>query len=243
MKCTHKSPAIVLRSIKYGESKLIVDTFTRSDGRLSFVTTLSNSGKSKIKKQFFQPTTLLNIEYDYRQKVQLQKFTDVASAYPYQTVTTDPYKLSISLFISEFLYYALRGEQQNEALFDYVSGSMHWLDNSDGPSANFHIVFLLRLSLFLGFYPNLEDYSQGDYFDLRGSCFCSTPPVHRDFLMPEDAAKIRIMMRMNYSTMHLFRMSHTDRNRLVDIIISYYRIHIPDFPELKSLSVLRELFV
>ncbi len=238
-----KSPAIILRTVKYGESRIIVDAFTRAGGRLSFIVSMPRSGRAKVKKQVFQPMTMVDAGYDWRPKEQLQKFTDVSIAYPYRSLHTDPCKLSLSLFISEFLCYALRGEQQNEALFDYVAGSMQWLDGNDGPTANFHLVFLMRLSLFLGFYPNLEDYREGDCFDLRTASFCASSPLHRDFLMPVEAAKIRLMMRMSLSTMRLFRMSRAERNRLIDIIVAYYRIHIPDFPELKSLAVLRELFV
>ncbi len=238
-----KSTAIILRSVKYGESRMIVDVFTRDNGRLSFAVAIPKTARGKIKKQFFQPMTIVSVEYDFRPRVQLQKFFDVSLAVPYHSVCADPYKLSISLFISEFLCYALRGEQTNESLFDYVVQSMQWLDANEGVAANFHIVFLLRLSRFLGFYPNLDDYQSGSCFDLRTACFCDTAPIHRDFLMPDDAAKVQLLMRMNFATMHLFRMSRDERNRLVDIIIAYYRLHIPDFPELKSLAVLRELFV
>ena len=50
------------------------------------------------------------------------------------------------------------------------------------------------------------------------------------------------MMRMDYQNMHLFRMSRTDRNRCLDVMLTYYRLHLPSFPELKSLPVLKELF-
>ena len=100
----------------------------------------------------------------------------------------------------------------------------------------------MRLSRFLGFYPNLDDYLPGDYFDLRESVFCAVPPVHRDFLDPVEAEKVQLMMRMDYPTMHLFRMTHQERNRLLEVTLSYYRLHIPDFPELKSVAVLQDLY-
>lgn len=238
-----KSPVIILRTIKYGDSKMIVDTFTRHGGRQTFVVAVPRSGKARVKKQFFQPMMVLSAEYDWRPKMQFQRFTDVVPSFPYHTLYTDPFKLSISLFISEVLCHALRGEQQDEALFDYIVGSMQWLDGSGGSVANFHLVFLMRLSLFLGFYPNLDDYNEGDCFDLRAASFSSATPVHRDFLLPAETSKVCLMMRMSLATMHLFRMSRAERNRLVDIIMTYYQIHLPDFPEMKSLSVVRELFV
>ena len=237
-----KTQAIVLHSLKYGETRLIVDMFTRSQGRQSFIVSIPKSVKGKIKKQLFQPLTLLEIESDLRPKLQLQKLSDIRLASPFSSIPFDPNKLSISLFIAEFLYYALRSEQHNEPLFDYIVNSIQWLDAQTDRFANFHLVFLMRLSRFLGFYPNLEHYQSGDYFDLRESIFLSAPPVHRDFLHPQEAEKIQLMMRMDFPTMHLFRMSHQERNRLLEVSLIYYRLHLPDFPELKSVSVLQELY-
>ena len=237
-----KTQAIVLHSLRYGETRLIVDMFTRSQGQQSFIVSIPKSVKGKIKKQLFQPLTLLEIESDLRPKLQLQKLSDVRLASPFSSIPFDPNKLSISLFIAEFLYYALRSEQHNEPLFDYIVNSIQWLDAQTDRFANFHLVFLMRLSRFLGFYPNLEHYQSGDYFDLRESVFLSTPPVHRDFLHPQEAEKIQLMMRMDFPTMHLFRMSHQERNRLLEVSLIYYRLHLPDFPELKSVSVLQELY-
>jgi DNA repair protein RecO (recombination protein O) len=237
-----KTQAIVLHSIKYGETRLIVDMFTRSHGRLSFIVSLPKSSKAKVKKQYFQPLTMLEIETDVRPKVQLQKLSDVRLSTAYTSIPFDFSKLSISLFMAEFLYHASRGEQKNVPLYDYLANSIQWLDSQESNFANFHLVFLMRLSRFLGFYPNLDNYQTGDYFDLRESIFTSQPPVHRDYLMPLEAEKIQVMMRMDWGTMHLFQMSHTERNRLLEVALAYYRLHLPDFPELKSVSVLQELF-
>ena len=237
-----KTQAIVLHSIKYGETRLIVDMFTRSHGRLSFIVNIPKSAKAKVKKQLFQPLTLLEIEADIRQKVQLLKLKDMRLAVPFLSIPFHPHKLAISLFMAEFLYYALRSEQRNELLYDYLENSFLWLDGQDGHFANFHLVFLMRLSRFLGFYPNLDDYVAGDYFDLRESVFLSLPPVHHDFLYPEEAGKVQLMMRMDYPTMHLFRLSHQERNRLLEVSLTYYRLHLPDFPEMKSVNVLQELY-
>ena len=221
---------------------MIVDMFTRPYGRLSFIVSMPKTAKSKMKKQFFQPLSLLEIEADIRQKVQLQKLKDVRLASPFTSIPFHPHKLSMALFLAEFLYHALRSEQRNELLYDYVESSIQWLDGQDSQFANFHLVFLMRMSRFLGFYPNLDNYKAGDYFDLRESVFLPSPPVHRDFLYPEEAEKVQLMMRMDFPTMHLFQMSHGERNRLLEVSLLYYRLHLPDFPEMKSITVLQELY-
>ena len=237
-----KTEAIVLHSFKYGESRLIVEMFTREAGRLSFAIPIPKTSKGRLKKQYFQPMTLLEVECDVRQRTQLQKLKDARMLATYTSIPFSPEKLAITLFTAEFLYHALRSEQQDQLLFAYICGSMQWLDAATTGYTNFHLTFLMRMSRFLGFYPNLDDYVDGCVFDLRTATFSLQVPTHRDFLSPDDSHRIHTLMRMDFPTMHLYRLSHDERNRIVDVLLQYYRLHIPQFPELKSLSVLQELW-
>ena len=201
-----KTEAIVLHSFKFGESRLIVEMFTREVGRLSFAVPIPKTAKGKLKKQYFQPMTLLEVECDVRQRVQLQKLKDAHLLAAYTSIPFSPEKLAITLFTAEFLYHALRSEQQDELLFAYISSSMQWLDAAPAGYANFHLTFLMHMSRFLGFYPNLDSLtpnpspkregslrSEGNelFFDLREARFCNTAPLHRDFLQPEEAGMIQ----------------------------------------------------
>ena len=237
-----KTRAIILRNLKFGEQKLIIDMLTEKEGRVAVAIHIPKTQKGKLKKQYFQPMNILDVEIDLRPRVQLQHLRDARIAFPYSSIPFDPHKLSITLFLAEFLYHSTRDEQQNPNLFAYVEHSMQWLDGCLGAFANFHLVFMMRLSRFIGFFPYIEDYQTGDYFDMRAASFSSHAPLHTDFLNQEDSGRINTLMRMNYESMHLFKMSHDDRNRIIDVIISYYRLHVPNFPELKSLGVMKEMW-
>ena len=104
-----KSKAIVLRSLKFGDSSLIIDMFTELEGRISFITRIPKTAKGKIKKQYFQPLTLLDLEFDYRPRTSLQLIKEVRILRPYGSIPFDPVKSAILLFLSEFLYYVTRG--------------------------------------------------------------------------------------------------------------------------------------
>ena len=105
--------------------------------------------------------------------------------------------------------------------------SITWLDDASR-FANFHLVFSDALSRFIGLYPNLDDYAEGDYFDLLNACFVATKPSHHVFYVgPDEAARIKQLMRMNYETMHLFSMNRVERMRCLVILNEYYRLHIP----------------
>lgn len=238
-----KTKGIVLHTLKYNDTSNIIDIYTREGGRASFIVRISRTRKSGMKSMFFQPLALVNLEVDIRPNVSLHRIREVKLSYPFRSLPFHPYKSSISMFLAEFLYRALKEEAPNEPLYAYLEHSILWLDACEERSfVNFHLVFLMRLSRFLGLYPNVEDYTSGSYFDLLNACFTPLQPEGGAYLKPDEAARIRMLLRMNYDTMHLFGMSRAERNRCLMVINDYYRLHLPDFPLLKSLDVLKELF-
>lgn len=237
-----KTRAVVLHTLKYGESQIIADMLTESHGRLTFIQRISKTNRTKVKKQLLQPLTILNMEFDFRPNARILHIKDASLAWAFASIPFDEYKLSISLFLAEFILYTTREEQQNEALFQYIENSVIWLDTCRRSCSNFHLVFMLRLSKFIGFLPNTDNKEEGNFFDLRNGCFTAEAPIHQDFLQPGEACKIKTLMRMNYDTMHLFAFSRNERNRCAELILKYYRLHIPGFPEPKSLAVLHDVF-
>lgn len=238
-----KIRAIVLRTIKYGDTSLIVDTFTDSHGRMSFITKVGHTKRTMRTMSLWQPLAMVEFESDIRPGAShLPRPLDVRQYYSYCDTPYSPVKSSLCLFLAEFLNAALREEKVNEPLFIYLQSSFQWLDMSSDMHAvaNFHLVFIMHLSRFIGIYPNMED--SGSYFDLLAGTYTHSVPQHSHYLKPDEAHYLPILFRMNYSTMHLFRFSRVARMRMLTVLNTYYRLHVPMFPELKSLDVLHELF-
>lgn len=237
-----KTVGIVLHSLKYNDTSNIVDIYTEIHGKVSFLVAVSRTKKAAVKSVLFQPLSLIEFEADFRSASSLCRIKEVR-AFPFKSIPYDPYKSAIALFLAEFLYRAVKEEGENAPLFSYLTHSIEWLDECSSEFANFHLVFLMRLSRFLGLYPNLEDYHRGDYFDLLNAGFTSLRPhTHSFYVNPEESYRLTRIMRMNYETMHLFGMSRLERTRCLTIINDYYLLHIPGFQTLKSLAVLQELF-
>lgn len=237
-----KTCGVVLRTVKYNDNALIADVYTETRGTVSFMVKLPRSRKSSLKSVLFRPLSILDIDFEYRRRSSLQRMADVRFAYTYVSLPYHPFKSSIALFLAEFLGRVLKHEAENAPLFSYLTYSLQWLDASERAFSNFHLVFITRLTRFLGFYPNVEDYHEGDYFDMQNACFVSGQPMHRAFLCPEEAAVIPLFMRMNYDSMRFFVMNRSRRDRYIEVLNDYYRLHVPEFPELKSLDVLKEFF-
>ena len=269
---------IVLRTVRYGDTSLIVDLFTESHGRMSFMASTLRAKRSVRSVSFWQPLSMVEFSAELLPNGgKLPRPSDVRTYYNYIDLPFSPIKSTLALFLAEFLSAALREEKENTPLYRYIESSLQWLDLADSPAsiANFHLAFLMHLSRFIGIYPNL-DVSGGRnpnpplstvnaplstvhcqlstlnsqlstlnsqlYFDLLAGTYCDRQPSHAHFLRNEEARVLPVLFRMNYPTMHLFRLSRRERQRILHVLNEYYRLHVPGFPELKSLEILQELF-
>ena len=236
---------IVLRTVKYRDAELIVDFFTLSHGRLSFVTHVSHSSrKSSQGASFWRPLNLLEFEAELPVPTarRLPRPKDVRVYENYADIPYHPVKSTLALFLSEFLSNVLRDTQSDATLYNYIEYSLRWLDAASHHLANFHLVFMIQLTRFVGIYPNLADCAPLRFFDLVQGTYCDGQPPHSSFLSPEEAQFLPMLSRMNYANMHLFRFSRQQRWRCLEVINNYYSVHFPQFPQLRSLSVLREVF-
>ena len=151
-----KTKAIVISSLKFGESDLIVTCFTETVGIKSYI--LKNILKTKrrtFSPALFQPLSQLYVVANHKEKGNLEYLKEVKTHYLYRTLHTNVLKSSVAVFISEILKSSIKEEQANPELFKFLSDSFQWIDNNDS-FANFHITFMLNLSSFLGFYPDIE---------------------------------------------------------------------------------------
>ena len=237
-----KTNAIVLRCLRYADQKYIVDFYTEAYGRVACAVKISATQRGKLRKQLFQPLTMLLLELDHRPRQQMQRLVDAQLAAPWTSLTTDITKMTVAMFIAEVMYHAIRQEQEDRQLYRFVEASLQWLDAADSGVANFHIAFMIRLTQYLGCMPSADDYHDGALFDMRTGEFTLVHPAYAEVLSAEESRRMLVMLRMTYPTMHLYRMSHHERQRCLDIIIAYYRLHIPAFPVPKSLAVLEEVF-
>ena len=237
-----ESEGLVLSALKYNDTNDIVEVFTRRHGRVSFIVARSRGKRGGVRSVLFRPLSQLRLTWAERGRGGLRRIKAAEVARPYTSLPYEPVKSAVGLFLGEFLHRTLRHEEADEALYEYVGAALDWYDMAAEGHANFHIVFLMRMTRFLGFFPNIEGYAPGSCFDLIAGSFTGIAPTHRHFVPTGEAGLLPMLMRMTFDTMHLFRFTRSERNRLLDLLIEYYRLHTADFPELKSVSVLRELF-
>jgi len=233
-----KTKAIVLSSLKFQEKSLIVKCFTLSNGLKSYFVRDAFSGrKSNQKIAYFQPLSILEIEAVHKNKGTLENFKEIKISTPFQSIHTDIYKSTIAMFISEILYYSIREEEANEPLFNYLEAAFQWLDNHD-QIANFHLILMVEVTKYLGFYPDVSDVDM-PYFEMIEGIFS---PLHAVSSLTEHETSLfkkllELKLGNNEKVFHVI-----ERQILIKILIEYYRLHLDGFKHPKSLDVLKEIF-
>lgn len=237
-----KVQGIVLNTVNYNDKYSLAQIYTNSLGRVTYMVPRSTGKTSKVKRALFSPLAVLEIEAEHRSSRDVHRIKEARLVFPLHSVSTNLGKASMIFFLSEFLTKILKDVNESNSLFQYLLSSVQVLEYAEKSIANFHLVFILNLTRFLGFYPNLEEYSQGDYFDMLNGVFVNKQPIHKHFVTQNDSYALSRLARINYENMHLFRFSRQDRINIINRILEYYRIHLHDFPPIKSLEVLHELF-
>jgi len=237
-----KTLGIALKQIKYGETSLIVHLYTRRWGRMAIMVPGARTSSKNKKAYLFQPLTILELEVYHKPGRDLQKIKEVRNHSPFMHLTGDPVKSSIALFLAEILHKALREEESNEELFDFLDTHIQFLDLADRGVANFHIYFLLRLSRHLGFNPGVPPTQSEMWFDLAHGTFTPDPPPHDSFLRPELTGLLIRFLSVQVSDLATIQIDRLTRNELLDGVLRYYHLHLEGLGEIKSHAVLQALF-
>ena len=149
----YKVRGVVLHHIRYRESSAIVHIYTDQFGRQTFMAHSIRGKKAKFRSNLLQPLTLLELEMYHKEKREIQQLKEIHNYIPYTSIPVDPYKSSQAMFLSEILYKVLREEEPNPDLYDFLEHGLQFLDVADQHTVNFHLLFLVQLTRYLGFYP------------------------------------------------------------------------------------------
>ncbi len=232
--------AIVLTTLKYGDTSLIVKAFTASDGLKSYlIKGVLSSKKGKLKTAYFQPLTQLEIVANHKNKGALESIREAKVNFHYQTLHTQIAKNAMTQFLAEMLGNSIYEEESNQNLFDYIEASLQWLDTNDSIS-NFHIHFLVNLTRYLGFYPDTNDLN-ANYFDLLEGKFTnilSLNPILKD----ENLIFFKRILGINFDALETIKMNKANRQELLKSLVLYFKLHLHGFRKPKSLAILNEVF-
>jgi len=232
--------AIVLSKIKYKDNDLIVKCYTQQQGVTSFlIKGVFKTNKRHSKIAYFQLLSQLSLETDYKPNRSLQYIKDIKSSYIYNSLHTSTVKSTIALFLAEVLSYVLHEEEQNMTLFNYIETTLQWLDvNETFP--DFHLLFLLKLTKHLGFYPD-DSSIKLPYFNLLDGEFQDNN-TSKYSIFGENLTLLKILLGTTFDTLNTIKINGKQRQAFLAVVLTYFELHLGSFKKPKSLQVFNDIF-
>lgn len=230
--------AIVLQAVKHGDRQFIVKLYTRGHGLVTLIASAGKSPASKIRAACLMPLSLVEVNYIQRQNREINRLSEIRSYYVHDNLSGSLAKLSIAQFMNEVLIKVLKEQQSHPELYDFLEGCFNYLNDSGRDYTNLHLYFLKEMSRHLGFEPHNNYSHAAPFFDCREGAFS---PVSLPFplgLGADDSLHFSEMLAKNPLRE---KISYTQRQWMLEIWLAYYQLHLPNFSEIKSLEVLREV--
>lgn len=218
----HKTRGIVFRFTKYGDSSIIVTIFTELFGIQTYIVNGVRSKSARGKIALFQPLTLLDLVVYYKENASIRRIKEVKCLHPYQTLYTDIRKSSLAMFINEMLNKTVKDETHAREIFEFLLNALILLDHQESMLENFHLLFLIKLSRFLGFGAHQAE----EILGVR-------------ILDREEEAILTTLLTADFTTP--VSITNTQRRNLLEAILRFYAVHIESLGEIKSVQVLKEV--
>jgi DNA repair protein RecO (recombination protein O) len=239
----YNTKGIVLRTIKYGETSIVVNIFTELFGIQSYlVNGVRSSGKTS-KANFFQPTCILEMEVYHSELKNLQRIKEYKWNYLYKNILSDVTKNAVALYMTELLQKCLKQPENNIDLFEFTEDAFMQLDIANETiTANFPLYFSLHLAHFFGLKVE-DDYDENNcILDLLEGRFITAVPHHPHFLNSDHSYSVSQLLKVQHpDELVEIKLNKFIRKDILFALQSFYGLHIQDFGEMRSLPILHEI--
>lgn len=218
----YKTRGVVFRFTKYGDTSIIVNIFTELFGLQSYIVNSIRTKSTKSRIALYQPLTLLDLVVYHKENVSIARIKEVQCAHPFATLHTDVKKSTLALFLNEILNKSIREQSHAAEICSFLFDTLEVLDRLNQGYENFHLIFLIKLSRFLGFGPHTTDEI------LAGRIIDDEEEVILKNLLVADFSEQLVM-------------TNIQRRSILSIILQFYTQHIENFGEVRSVQVLRDV--
>lgn len=237
-----KTSGIILHQLKYTDSGIITQIYTRKFGRQSFLIRGISNKKAGRHNIHFQPLSILELVMYYKESRGMQTLKEFSVAYAPGDIYNNVRKSCMAIFLGEVLSSVLKEESPHEELFDYIKNSILYFDNCRERFSNFHIAFLAGLCSYLGFEPGRRENDENRFFDMMNGSFVAIPPLHGNYSGREISDILAVFFSSSWNKMDGIVLSGSLRNDILDTLLKYYSIHLPGLKRINSLEILKEVF-
>lgn len=214
----------------YSDSSLIAWFYTRDNGLQKF---LFRGGKKKSNNLF--PMSVNELSYYGHKNSELLNLTSVESAIPF-TFQFNPISSSIAFFAVECIKKSVHLGVKDEEVFKFLVSFANEIEKEKN-LAFLPLNFLIELSDILGFKPNFEE-EDAHNFNLDEGLFQTTYNSHQRIV---NGPAIDLISEIIKGSTTMITTPKKTREDALNVLLEYFRIHVPKFDTLKSFEIIKEV--
>lgn len=241
-----RTDAVVLRTMRYGETSRIVTLFTRDRGKLGVLARGARAAKSRFGSTV-QPLACVEAVLSWKDTRTLQTLREASHLRRFPLLSSDLDRLSAALRMAELVHALLGDEEAAPALFDLFVATLDGLDAPETHATNALLFFELRMAGLLGFRPRFtreavaelpEDggvllLSTGEIVEATGSALGDTPRRARRSALRAFA----VAARADGSVVLPMRLDEATRTEAAALAEAYLQHHTGDAYPTRSAAV------
>ena len=238
----HKTRGIVFHVTDYSESSVVAKIYTELFGLQSYLVNSVRKKKSKVKSAAMQPLALVDLVVYHKEHGGLQRLADAKNNPVLKSIPFDIRKTSIVLFMNEVLFKSVKEEEANQSLFEFVFHSIELLDMQNHVHSDFHLVFLVQLTKYLGFYPRENYDASKPVFNLQEGVFQEEVPIHPFYTEQPLSEYFYLLLKSSLHSQDDLKIPVQYKRQLIEKLLEYYQLHVSGFANIKSHKVLEEVW-
>ncbi len=187
-----------------------------------------------------QPLTMLDMEVAYRENRGLQFIKEFRRDYNYESLPFDTLKSTIAIFLLEVIVKSIHEHEPNDEMFEFLYAALHQLDKAEKLNPDFHLLFMLHFSRYLGFAPHDNHSDTNCYFEMQEGVFTNSFSNSTGVLDKKSAALVYGLLNVSLFTEEPSLLTRGERKQLLQHLLKFYQLHVENF-QLKSPEVLEAI--
>lgn len=238
-----KVEGIIVKAVKYSETSIICDAYTRELGLRTYIINGVRKKNSRISPGLLQPMALVDMVVYHHEDKDINRIKEIKSSYAYQRIPFEVPRGAIGLFMTEVVQKTLKEPEPQPELFEFLKTCYYRLDTTAAKIANYPVWFLTHYANYLGLRPTIKKLTNESVFDYSiGTILAEAPSEHHYYFSTHNTHLLAAFLELEADGGAELELTQEDRRSLQNDLLRYYQYHIDNFNTLNSIEVLQSIF-
>tara|TARA_E500000178_G_C16965407_1_gene728150 strand:- start:660 stop:1412 length:753 start_codon:yes stop_codon:yes gene_type:complete len=229
-----KTNGIIINHYKYSDTSVIIKIFSEEEGLISSIIKGAKSQKKKYNSSLIQRLSIVELIYKKNHKSDLVQIIDIKSKDYINNIYFNSNKRIIALFMSEFLSKIIKESGPNKSLYIFIENSIKLINITEKKIISFHLMFMIKITKYLGFYPTIIAPNKSKYFDILNGIFTNIKPNHNYLLSGHQMKCWILLLKTEFTKFDELNFSQSESKATLKNLNLFYKLHVDNYRKLKS---------